>query len=301
MSDSETTLPLRYAFFTVVAALVTLALKFSAAWLTASVGLLADAMESIVNLVTSVLLVVLLRIAKAPPDDDHPHGYDKAEYFALGVQGTLIIVAGLGIVMAAADRFVHPKPLEAGVVGITLSLIAAAVNAATASLLFKAGKKARSRALEGEASHLMTDVWSTVAVLLGVAVVYLSGQDWLDPLIAVVMSAFIFWIGCRLVKQSVAGLMDASLPPEAQAKVEAVLEYYEKSQGIAFHALRSRIAGARTFVSVHVLVPGSWTVLHGHELVDEIEASISEALDGASVLTHLEPIEEELSFQDIDL
>ena len=301
MSHGDHTMPLRYALLTVVAALVTLSMKFAAAYVTASVGLFADAMESIVNLVTSVLLVILIRIAKAPPDDEHPHGHDKAEYFANGVQGTLIIIAGVGIMGAALDRFLDPRHLEAGAVGIVLSLLAGAVNAGTARLLTQAGKAARSRALEGEAKHLMTDVWTSVAVLLGVALVFVTKWAPLDPLIALGMSIFIFGVGWNLIKESIAGLMDASLPPESVAKVEAVLAKYVQAHGIDHHALRSRISGARTFVSLHVLVPGSWTVTRGHELMDEIEADISKALGGASVLTHLEPIEEEASFQDIDL
>ena len=301
MRPSDSDVPLRYAFLTVVAAVLTLAMKFIAAWMTASVGLFADAMESIVNLVTSVLLVILIRIAKAPPDHDHPHGHDKAEYFANGVQGTLIMLAGAGIIMAAFQRFTHPRLLEAGVWGLVLSVLAGAVNAGTAYLLNQAGKAARSKALQGEAQHLMSDVWTSVAVLAGVGLVYLTEWPWLDPLIAVFMSLFILWVGWKLVKQSVAGLMDASLPPDAHAKVEAVLKGYSQGQGIDYHALRSRISGARIFVSVHILVPGSWSVCQGHELLDEIEAKISQTLGGASVLTHLEPIEEDTSFQDIDI
>jgi cation diffusion facilitator family transporter len=301
MTTIQASVPLRYALLTVVAALATLSMKFYAAWLTDSVGLLSDALESIVNLVTSVLLVILIRIAKAPPDVDHPHGHDKAEYFANGVQGTLIMLAGVGITAAAAQRFLHPKVLEAGGLGLAVSLVAGLVNGVTAQLLARAGKVARSKALEGEAAHLMTDVWTSVAVLAGVALVYVFHWAVLDPLIAMVMSGFILWTGWKLVMQSVAGLMDASLPSEGQARVEAVLDGYCSDQGITYHALRSRIAGARIFVSVHILVPGSWTVLQGHELMDEIESKISQALGGASVLTHLEPIEEEISFQDIDL
>lgn len=302
MKETQTqSLPIRYALLTVVAALLTLGLKFAAAYVTASVGLFADAMESIVNLVTSVLLVLLIRIAKAPPDDEHPHGHDKAEYFANGAQGILIIVAGVGIVMAAVDRFLEPRPLEAGVLGLLLSLVAGAVNAGTAGLLTQAGKAARSRALIGEAKHLMSDVWTSVAVLVGVGLVFVTGWPPLDPLIAIAMSLFILGVGANLVRESVIGLMDASLPPESVSKVEAVLSGYQQSRGIDYHALRSRISGARIFVSVHILVPGSWTVSQGHELLDEIEAKVSHALGGASVLTHLEPIEEECSFKDIDL
>ncbi len=301
MTHTEATLPTRYALLTVVVALVTLSIKFYAAWITASVGLLADAMESIVNLVTSVVLVILVRIAKAPPDDDHPHGHDKAEYFANGVQGTLIILAGVGIATAAYDRFLHPRGLEAGIIGLASSLLAALLNVGMARLLANAGKQARSTALTGEAAHLMSDVWTSVAVVVGVGLVYVTHWPPLDPIIALLLSGFIFWTGAKLVRGSIAGLMDRAIPAEAQAKIEEVLEDYRRSHSIAYHALRSRAAGARIFVSVHILVPGDWSVRKGHELTDEIEAKIGQQLDGASVLTHLEPIEEAISFQDIEI
>lgn len=298
---SSHALPLRYASLTVVAALLTLSLKFSAAWLTGSVGLLSDALESIVNLVTSVLLVVLLRIAQSPPDHDHPHGHDKAEYFANGVQGALILTAGGGILLAAAERLLAPRPLEVTGLAVGLAVLAGLINVGTAGLLARAGKAARSQALQGEAQHLMTDVWTSLAVLLGVGLATMTGQHWLDPLIAVVMSVLIFVVGGRLLRQSVSGLMDASVSPETRSQVVAILEDYVERHQIAYHALRTRIAGPRIFVSLHVLVPGSWSVRRGHELLHEIELRLQEALPGASVLTHLEPIEEAISFEDIDL
>lgn len=301
MTPLNEQVPTHYAALTVVAAVVTLVMKFLAAWLTGSVGLLADALESIVNLVTSVVLLILLRIAKAPPDTDHPHGHDKAEYFANGVQGTLIIIAGFGIIMAAAKRFMLPQPLETGALGLGISVVAGIINLALARLLIRAGKVIKSVALEGEGAHLMSDFWTTVAVLGGVGLVYLSGWSWLDPTIAMFLSLFILWSGIKLLRGSVGGLMDQSLPQELQGKIEEVLDSYCSNRDIAYHALRSRASGARIFVSVHILVPGSWTVRQGHELTDEIEAKISNSLGKASVLTHLEPIEEPISFQDIDI
>ncbi len=298
MSDSL--LPMRYTYLTVVAALATLSVKFYAAYLTGSVGLFGDAMESIVNLVTSILLVVLVRIAKAPPDDDHPHGHDKAEYFANGVQGTLIILAGAGILAAAVDRLQNPAVLEAGPLGLTLSVVAGLINVVTARLLISAGRSSRSAALLGEAEHLMSDVWTSVAVLVGVGLVYTTGLPWLDPAIAILLCLMLFVIGLRLLKQCVAGLMDESLPKEKQDQVLAILDGYCESHGVTYHALRSRTSGARVFISLHLLVPGQWTVSRGHQLADEVEARIGEAL-GASVLTHLEPLEEASSFDDIHL
>ncbi len=301
VKPSDDTVPMRYAALTVFAALLTMGIKFYAAWVTGSVGLLSDAMESIVNLVTSVLLVILLRIAKAPPDPDHPHGHDKAEYFANGVQGTLIILAAIGIVTAAVQRLHTPRGLEAGYLGLGLSVVAGLINVALARLLKSVGERIRSHALVGEAAHLMSDVWTSVAVIVGVGLVYMTGRPVLDPIVAIVMSLFILGTGWKLINQFISGLMDASLPAEAQSELEQFLDAYRVRKKFEYHALRSRVSGARTFVSMHVLVPGSWTVSAGHELCDEIEAAVAEQIPGASVLTHLEPIEEEVSFQDIEL
>lgn len=297
---SQSAIPLKYTYLTVAAAVTTLAVKFAAAHLTGSVGLLADAMESIVNLVTSVLLVVLIRVAQAPPDEDHPHGHDKAEYFANGVQGSLIMLAGAGIIYAAVERLRAPQSLEAGVVGIGLSVVAACINTGTARLLTAAGTASRSSALKGEAEHLMSDVWTSVAVLVGVGAVYLTGLPWLDPLIAAAVSIMILFTGAKLLKQCVMGLMDVSLPPERQSEVQAILDTYCQTHGVTYHALRSRTSGARTFISLHLLVPGHWSVSRGHDLADEIETHIGRAI-GASVLTHIEPLEEPRSFEDIHL
>lgn len=301
VKQSEDNVPMRYATLTVIAAVLTMGIKFYAAWVTGSVGLLSDAMESIVNLVTSIILVILLRIAKAPPDPDHPHGHDKAEYFANGVQGTLIILAAIGIVMAAVERLRSPQGLEAGYLGLGLSVVAGFINVALARLLKNVGERSRSNALIGEAAHLMSDVWTSVAVIVGVGLVYLTGQPVLDPVVAIVMSLFILATGWQLLNRFIAGLMDTSLPPEPQKELEEFLDGYRVKKNFEYHALRSRVSGARTFVSMHVLVPGSWTVSAGHELCDEIEAAVAEQIPGASVLTHLEPIEEEVSFQDIEL
>ena len=293
--------PLNYGMLAIAAAVVTLVIKFYAAWLTNSVGLFSDAMESIVNVVTSILLVVLLRIAQSPPDDDHPHGHDKAEYFANAVQGVLVLLAGAGIALAAVERYLSPVPLEDGWHGLSLSILAGAINLLSAQLLMKAGEQTRSAALKGEASHLMSDVWTSVAVLLGVGLVYLTGYQWLDPLTAAVLSVVVLHTGWQLLKQFVSGMMDSSVPPETQDKLESILEEFKTEQGIDYHALRTRVSGARTFVSVHILVPGDWSVHKGHDLIDRIEGDIQEQLTGSSVITHLEPLESKKSFQDIDL
>jgi cation diffusion facilitator family transporter len=294
-------LPIRYAWLTVVAALVTLALKSVAAWVTGSVGLFSDALESIVNLATSLTLVALIRIAKAPPDSDHHFGHDKAEYFANGVQGTLILVAAVGIVAAAAQRFWSPTELTQGLLGLSLAVVAGLLNAAVAALLYRKGKELRSGGLRGEASHLLSDVATSVAVVLGVGLVYLTDIVWLDPLAALGVSTVIALTGIKLLQTSVAGLMDSALPSAKQAQLVEVLDGFCQRDGITYHALRTRVSGARAFVSVHVLVPGAWSVKEGHELSEEVESAIAEIIEGVTVFTHMEPLEEPCSFQDIEL
>ncbi|MFA5505501.1 MAG: cation diffusion facilitator family transporter [Vulcanimicrobiota bacterium] len=297
----DSKLPIRYAWLTVVAALTTLVLKSGAAWVTGSVGLFSDALESIVNLVTGVTLVVLLKIAKAPPDSNHPYGHDKAEYFANGVQGTLILVAAVGIVVSAVDRFLDPRVLEQGTIGLTLAALAGLVNLLVAGILYRQGKSLNSRALRGEADHLMSDVATSLAVFIGVGLVYYTGSAWLDPLAAVGVSGVIAFTGIKLVRASVKGLMDTALPEQSLEQLEKVLDGFCVRDGITYHALRTRVSGARIFISVHILVPGVWSVKKGHELLEEIEADIGAILPGVSVMTHLEPIEEPCSFEDMEL
>lgn len=291
----------KYAWLTVAVAFVTLLAKSVGAYVTGSVGLFSDALESIINLASSVMLVVTLRIAKAPPDDEHPYGHDKAEYFANGVQGTLILVAAIGILSASIGRFLEPQQLESGVLGLGLVAGASILNLVTAQFLKARAKTLRSHALSGEADHLMSDVWTSAAVILGVGLVYVTGKPWLDPLAAMVVTLLILFTGLRLIRNSVTGLMDAALPLDLHQLVVEILESYKQNQGLDYHALRSRVSGARTFLSVHILVPGAWSVKKGHELAEEVERAISKVVPGATVLTHIEPIEEDCSFEDLEI
>lgn len=291
----------QYARITVWVALFTFSVKLVAAYLTGSVGLLSDAMESVINLVSSGLLVVILRIAKQPPDPDHPFGHDKAEYFANGAQGTLILLAALGISVASVSRFLNPQDLQEGPLGLSLALLASLGNLLLAQVLRKQGNRLRSEALKGEATHLMSDVWTSVAVVLGVGLVYLTGYAWLDPLAALIVSLWIVYSGIQLINTSINGLMDRSLPDEARAVIVSVLERHKTESGIDYHALRSRMSGARTFVYVHILVPGAWSVKKGHELLHEIEEDVCGKLEGVALFTHLEPLEEQCSFDDIEI
>ncbi len=290
----------RYAWLSIAAALATIALKTVAWWLTGSVGLLSDALESGVNLAGALMALAMLTVAAQPPDDDHAYGHGKAEYFASGFEGFLILAAAVGIGVAAVERLLHPQPIEQVGIGLAVSVLASLINLGTARVLLAAGREHRSITLEADAHHLMTDVWTSAGVLVGVVAVALTGWLWLDPLLALLVAANIVWTGWQLLRRSTAGLMDVALPPEQHAAVVAVLDGY-RAQGIDYHALRSRQAGARCFVTVHVLVPGAWSVQRGHDLLEEIEADIRRTIPHASVLTHLEPIEDPVSGHDIEL
>ncbi len=287
----------RYAWLSIAAALATILLKSGAWWLTGSVGLLSDAIESLVNLAGALMALWMLTIAAQPADDDHFYGHGKAEYFSSGFEGLLILVAAIGIGWAAVERLLQPQALEQVGVGLGISVIASVINLLTALVLLRAGREHRSITLEADAHHLLTDVWTSVGVILGVAAVWLTGWLWLDPLLALLVAANIVWTGVRLVSRSAAGLMDAALATDQQSALAAVMETHRR-QGIDFHALWTRQAGARVFISVHVLVPGRWTVKEGHDLVERIEAEMRAALPHAHVLTHLEPIEDPLSQAD---
>ncbi len=286
-----------YAFLSVGAALLNITLKFGAYLLTGSVGLLSDALESGVNLVAAVVAVWALSLAARPPDAGHAFGHSKAEYFSSGVEGALILVAAAGIAIAAGERLFHPQPLEQLGLGLGLTLVATAVNGGLAWTMLKAGQRLRSITLRADAHHLLTDVWTSVGVLLGVLLVKLTGWLVLDPLIALIVAANIVWAGWRLLRETGSGLLDAALPVDEQRLITDIFLPYQE-QGIQFHALRTRVAGTRRFVNFHVLVPGKWTVQCGHTLCDEIELKVIQALPGSSVITHIEPLEDLASWAD---
>ena len=287
----------RFAWISIAAALVTMALKVVAYFLTGSVGLLSDAIESGVNLVGGVMALFMLRIAARPADEDHSYGHGKAEYFSSGVEGTLILVAAVSIAWAAVGRLITPKPLEQIGAGLAVSILASVVNLAVALLLLRVGQKRNSITLEANAQHLLTDVWTSVGVVVGVTAVAITGWQRLDPIVALGVAANIVWTGVGIVRRSADGLMDAALSPADQAVIRKVLQSHE-NQGLQFHALRTRQSGARKFVSFHVLVPGDWTARHSHELLELIEDEIRRALPSSYVFTHLEPLDDPASFAD---
>jgi cation diffusion facilitator family transporter len=288
----------RYALLSVAAALATIALKGIAWWVTGSVGLLSDALESFVNLAAAVMALSMLRLAATPPDKRHPYGFSKAEYLAAGIEGALIVLAAAGILFTALPRLIHPAPLETPGLGLTLSVVASAINLAVARVLIGAGREHHSITLEADGRHLMTDVWTSAGVVAGVGLVYLTGWLRLDPLVALAVAIHIVWTGVGLVRRSVAGLLDAAISPGEQAELSKLFAEYSRRHGVSFHAVRTRQAGARRFVSFHLLVPDAWTVSQAHQLSEEIEARMRSMVPNALIETHIEPISDPASYND---
>jgi cation diffusion facilitator family transporter len=290
-----------FAWLSIVAALTTIALKTGAYFMTASVGLLSDALESLVNLAGAVMALLMLTIAARPADDRHVYGHSKAEYFASITEGLLVLGAAVGILSAAINRLLQPRALEQLGLGLGVSVAASVINLIVARILLREGRDRRSITLEADAHHLMTDVWTSAGVIGGVALAGFTGWSLLDPLVAIVVALNIIWTGVRLVSRSVAGLMDAALPEAEQGLIQDVLEKYQQ-KGVSFHALRTRQAAARRFISVHMLVPGEWTVHDAHHVAEDFESDIRAALGSVvTVFTHIEPVEDELSMEDMFL
>ncbi|MBK7585340.1 MAG: cation transporter [Myxococcales bacterium] len=287
----------RYAWLSIAAAIATIALKMAAWRLTGSVGLLSDAAESVVNLIAAITALWMLTLAAKPADEEHAYGYSKAEYFASGVEGALILVAAAAIAFAAVERLLEPAPIEKLEFGLVVSLAASLINLAVARVLLVVGKRHHSIALEADGHHLMTDVWTSAGVLIGVGLVAVTGYQRLDPIVAILVALNIVRSGVMLIQRSARGLLDVALVPEEQQALRTVLDRYAGPE-LEFHALRTRQAGARRFVSLHVLVPGDWSVERGHQLLEEIEKDIRAAVPNVHVLTHLEPLEDPRSFED---
>lgn len=290
----------RYAWLSIGAALATIALKGGAWVITDSVGLLSDAVESLVNLIAAIAALYALSVAERPADEDHAYGHTKAEYFSSGFEGALILVAAGGIAIAAVPRLFEPRPVEQLTVGVAITLVASAINFVVARVLIGAGRRYGSIALEADAHHLLTDVWTSLAVIAGLGAAALTRWHWLDPLLALAVTANIVRIGFDLLRRSALGLLDTALPSDLRAVIEGVLSEYEPA-GVRYHALRTRQAGTRRFISFHVLVPGGWSVQDGHDLLEEIEERVRAAVPHSTVFTHLEPIEDPLSWEDTRL
>lgn len=277
-----------YFWLSTAAAVVTIALKTIAWWLTGSMGLLSDALESFVNLAAAVFALAMVTIAKSPPDAQHPLGHSKAEYFSSGAEGFMIFCAAAAIIWSASQRLFAPQPLESVGLGLAFSTASSLVNLGVAQAMRRAAVRFRSIALEGGSKHLMTDVWTSAGVIIGVFLVWLTGQLWLDSVIAIAVGLHILAEGARLVRTSADGLMDAALPDETVAHIEASLQRHA-SRGARFANLRTRRAGAQSFVYVDVLVPPAWTIVQTHDLLDEIEQEIHRIVPESRVFTHPEP------------
>jgi cation diffusion facilitator family transporter len=290
----------RLLWLSIAAAVATITLKTAAWQLTGSVGLLSDAAESVVNLVAAIVALGALRWAAKPADEEHAFGHAKAEYFSAGVEGMLIFVAAISIAVTAVDRLLHPQGIEDVGLGLVISTGASLINLVVGMLLLRTGRKYRSITLEADGKHLMTDVWTSVGVIAGVAVVTITGWERLDAIIALAVAANIIYAGVGLVRRSVGGLMDRGLNAQEQQLIQEALADFERD-GVQFHALRTRQAAQRAFVYLHVLVPGAWTVQRGHDIVEEVEEAIRRRLAYATVFTHLEPVEDPRSFEDTTL
>ena len=291
----------RYAWFSIAAAVATITLKAAAYLTTGSVGLLSDALESIINLIAAIVALWVLKVAAQPPVELRRFGYGKVEYFSSGIEGALIIIAAISISYAAIDRLLAPRPLEQIGIGLTISLLATAINFFVARVLLRVGRARHSIVLEADGHHLMTDVWTSVGVVVAVGAVTLTGWWRLDPIVAILVAINILWSGWKLIKRSIQGLIDTAIPREMHDKIVTVLERYVETDKIQYHALRTRQSGSQHFITVHILVPGTWTVQRGHDLLERIEDDMQRQIKSVSVLTHLEPIEDQVSYDDTEL
>ncbi len=290
----------KFALLSVGAAIVTIALKSVAYFLTGSVGLLSDALESVVNLVGALMAFAMLKIAARPADENHTYGHAKAEYFSSGAEGALILIAAISIGYTGIDRLLNPKPVEQIGLGLIVSIVASLINLSVSLVLRKAGKRYNSITLTSDASHLMTDVWTSGGVLVGVGLVGLTKWQPLDSIVAILVALNIVYTGFTIIRQSIRGLMDVSIPAEDLSKIEEVLSKYRKPE-VQFHNLISRQSGATKFITVHVLVPGAWTVAQGHKLVSSIEDEIKSVIESARVITHLESMDDPSSMDEIEI
>lgn len=291
----------KWAWLSIAAAVATIGLKSGAYLLTGSVGLLSDALESVVNLVAAVLALFAIRIAARPADETHQFGHGKVEYFSAGAEGLMILIAALLIVFSAVQRLIDPQPLEELGIGLAITLLATVINGVVGFLVLRAGRRHRSITLVADGKHLLTDVWTSIGVIVGVGLVALTGWLPLDSLVAIGVALNILWTGFALMRHSAKGLMDHALPAADVAIVTDVLRRVAAGYppgSVEFHAVQTREAGQERFVSMHVLVPGAWTVAEGHDLLEQVESEVHAGLPGARVHTHLEPREDPRSYED---
>lgn len=288
----------RFAWLSIVAAVATITLKAFAWLLTGSVGLLADAAESVVNLVAAVVALAALKVAAKPADETYSWGRAKAEYFSAAVEGLMIFAAAAWILISSVERFLNPRPLENAGIGLGISVVASVLNGIVGAVLIQQGRRHRSATLQADGKHLMTDVITSIGVLVGVGLVFWTGWERLDPIVAFLVGLNIIHVGIGLVNEAAQGLLDRTLPEEENDLIVDVLQRNTTPE-IRFHALRTRAAAHQRFVDMHVLVPGAWTVSQGHAFVHDIEAQLHEVLPDLEIVSHLEPVEDPESYKDI--
>jgi cation diffusion facilitator family transporter len=292
----------KFIYIAIAAAILTISLKFTAYLLTNSVGLLSDALESCVNLVAAVVALIMLRLAEKPPDQEHGFGHNKAEYFSSAIEGGLIVLAAFSIIWSAVPRIIDPQPLENIGIGLLVAVGASLINLAASAILVKNGKKYNSITLEADGKHLMTDVLTSGGVVLGIGLIKLTGWMRLDGIVAIGVALNIIWTGYKLIKRSALGLLDTAIPEDETDKIIQVLEQYGQ-QNIKFHSLMTRQSGQRKFIMVHILMPGTMDIQHGHNLAEKVENDIRMLFSNTqtTVFTHLEPIEDPVSMLDINI
>jgi cation diffusion facilitator family transporter len=287
----------KFAYLSIAAAIATITLKTIAWQITGSVGLLSDALESVVNLVAAIAVLIALKVAARPADKNHHFGHSKAEYFSAAIEGQMIFVAAVAIMLSAVERFLHPRPLENVGMGLGISVAASVINGVVALVLLRAGKKHRSLTLTADGKHLMTDVWTSAGVVVAVLLVSITGIDRLDPIVAFLVGLNIVVTGWKLLRESGEGLMDIAMSKEDNKAIADVLTGFVSDE-VHFHALRTRLSGHHRFAEVHVLVPGAWTVQQGHDLVEEIEDAVHDVFDDVALTCHLEPSEDPRAYGD---
>jgi len=290
----------KFAWLSIFTAVATISLKSIAYFLTGSVGLLSDALESLVNLAAAIIALTMLKIAEQPPDKEHGYGHSKAEYFASIMEGLFIFIAAVAIIFSAVNRIIYPKIIEQAYIGLGISIIASIINYVVSIKLLKVGKKHHSITLEADGHHLMTDVITSIGVIVAVFLVTLTGLQILDPVVAILVAFNIIFTGFKLMKRSVLGLLDTAIPNEEINIIKSIFNKYER-KGLKFHGLRTRQSAQRRFVDFHVLTPGDWSVRKGHDILEDIEKEIRDSIDIVTISTHLEPVEDPRSFKDISI
>jgi len=290
----------KFAWLSIFAAILTITLKTAAYLLTGSVGLLSDAIESLVNLAAATIALFMLKLAEQPPDAEHSYGHSKAEYFASIMEGLFIFIAALAIIVSAVDRIIYPKIIEQAFLGLGISIIASIINYVVAKKLLTVGKRHHSITLEADGHHLMTDVITTIGVIVAIFLIAITGWQILDPIVAILVALNILFTGFKLIKRSILGLLDTSISQEELNIIKSIFNKYER-RGFKFHGLRTRQSAQRRFVDFHVLTPGNWSVKKGHDLLEDIEKDIRDLIEKVTVSTHLEPVEDPRSLEDISI